>query len=350
MEREQGVKRLAASIVIPTYNRAALIGRAVRSVLAGCSERDEIIVVDDGSTDDTEKALAPYRDRILYIRTPNGGVGKARNLGIQRAKNPLVAFLDSDDEWMADKLSLQRTLMEARPDILFCFSDFIGRSASGEEERRYLINWHKDPRRWEEILGPGALFSSIAPLPSGRKDFHVYVGDLYLSEMAANYVFTSTMTARREAAGEALRFAEDFSVHEDWECFGRLAGKGLAAYLDCETAWQHGHEGPRLSDADSMRRAAARISVLERVWGGNKAFLQQHGRRYEKIMAEQRLIKSRELIRLGRTREAREELRFVEETPLSHRLLASLPGPITQGMMEMRRVLQLMLRGIARAR
>ncbi len=100
-----------------------MIRRAVDSVLAAISPGDEVIVVDDGSTDGTDEVIASYGDKIRYVRTPNGGAGKARNRGIAEARNPLVAFLDSDDEWMVDRLLLGRRLLQARPDILFCFSD-----------------------------------------------------------------------------------------------------------------------------------------------------------------------------------------------------------------------------------
>jgi glycosyltransferase involved in cell wall biosynthesis len=68
------------SVVIPTYNRAGLVGRAVASALCQLDPGDELIVIDDGSTDGTEEALAPYRGRIRYVRTPNQGAGEARNL------------------------------------------------------------------------------------------------------------------------------------------------------------------------------------------------------------------------------------------------------------------------------
>jgi len=335
---------LSVSIVIPTYNRADLVGRAVASAIAGCAAGDEVIVIDDGSTDQTAEALVLYRDRIRYVRTENRGCGNARNEGVKRARNHLVAFLDSDDEWMPYTLGLQRAFMQARPDVLFCFSDFCTSYISGQVKRKHLISWHNDPRDWEEILGAGFLFSSIAPLPSGCEDFHVYVGDLSLPQMVTNYVFTSSLVVRREMAGEALRFAEDLRIHEDYACFCRLARKGPAAYMECETAWQHGHGGPRISDADIMSRATNHITILERVWGGDKDFLNQHGRHYQKAVAAQRLIKARELLSLRRTREARAELRLAGESPLSLRVLALLPSPIMQGLMTMRSVFRRMLR------
>ena len=79
------------SVIIPNYNRAAMIGRAVQSALSQIREGGEIIVVDDGSTDGTQQALAIFRDHITYVRVSNGGAGKARNRGLALARNPLEA-------------------------------------------------------------------------------------------------------------------------------------------------------------------------------------------------------------------------------------------------------------------
>jgi glycosyltransferase involved in cell wall biosynthesis len=331
---------LGVSVIIPTYNRASLVPRAVASVLANTRPGDEIIVVDDGSTDDTEKALAPYRESVRYVRAPHAGAGATRNRGVREARRPLVAFLDSDDEWMPNRLQLQRTLLESRPDVLFCFSDFAVREEGGAERRRFLIHWRQDRRGWDEILGPGVPFSSLGPLPAGVPDFRVHTGSLYLAEMEADLVATFTLVARREQAGDALHFAEDVSTYEDLECFARLARAGTAAYLDCETAWQWGHGGPRLTDADSYRAAEARLTIMERVWGSDPEFLAAHGERFARVRAVQYVRKARWLIVRGRTREARAELRQAGGGPLSYRLLAALPGPLVRGLFACRRALR----------
>ena len=89
------------SVVIPTYNRSALIERAVNSVAMQTYENLEIIVVDDGSADDTETVVNSIKDsRIRYIKLPvNGGAANARNVGVEHATGSLVAFQDSDDYW-----------------------------------------------------------------------------------------------------------------------------------------------------------------------------------------------------------------------------------------------------------
>jgi glycosyltransferase involved in cell wall biosynthesis len=333
------MRELEVSVVIPTYNRAALLPRAVHSVLANIRQGDEVIVVDDGSTDDTAAQMSPFIDRVRYARLSHGGAGATRNAGVRLATRPLVAFLDSDDIWMADKLALQRCLMEKRPDVLFCFSDFVSRESSGDHPHQ-LRNWHHDPRSWDEILGPGMPYSQIAPLPPGREDFRVHFGSLYLAEMERDYVPTFTMVARREQAGDALRFAEDTVTFEDWECFGRLAGAGTAAFLDCDTAWQCEHDGPRLTNSRVFDRATSRLQILERVWGADKSFMAVHGDRYLAVCRRYRLDRAIALLHQVRPREARQELRKAGGGPLRYQLLAALPETAVRGLLGLRRALR----------
>ena len=331
---------LLVSTVIPTFNRGSLVTRAVKSAIRESQDGDEIIVVDDGSTDDTEERLRPYFDRIRYIKTENGGAGRARNRGIQEAQNPLIAFLDSDDEWMEGKLKLCRNLMEARSDILYCFSNMAVTHADGRTEGCFLINWHNDERPWDEILAPGIDYSLIANLPDNFHDFKVYIGDMYLNLARAIYVVTSTTVVRKYQAGEALHFEPEIPTYEDWLCFGRLAKVGKGAYMDIETAWQHGHDSSRLTDADSLINAQTRIKILERLWGQDEDFLRNHQGLYQELLKEQRLNIVADLIFRGKTAEARQELALLPSTALvSYRALAQLPGWIVKGLLRIRKVM-----------
>jgi glycosyltransferase involved in cell wall biosynthesis len=175
------LSHLTVSVVIPTYNRAHLIGRALDSVLGQVEPGDEVIVIDDGSSDNTKDVVESYGDKVRFVRITNSGAGAARNRGIREAKNALVAFLDSDDEWMAGKLALQRKLMAARPDVLFCFSDISITTKRGGIVRNYLRFWHNDRRGWDQILNPGVPYSSIVGPPEARDDFMVHTGQLYAS-------------------------------------------------------------------------------------------------------------------------------------------------------------------------
>ncbi|GEM_PF-729463 len=111
---------LRVSIIVPTHNRAGLLAEAIESVLAQTYHDWELIVVDDGSTDQTEQVMAEFQQRdqrIRYIRQTKQGVSKARNAGIRVAQGLYIAFLDSDDVWFKEKLTTQMEVFEQRPDV-----------------------------------------------------------------------------------------------------------------------------------------------------------------------------------------------------------------------------------------
>lgn len=112
------------SVIIPTYNRAEVLVRALDSVLAQSRPADEIIVVDDGSTDHTEKVMQDYPE-ARYLQQDNLGVSAARNLGIAVANGDWLAFLDSDDEWLPHKLEKQCELVAANPDFKLVHTEEI---------------------------------------------------------------------------------------------------------------------------------------------------------------------------------------------------------------------------------
>lgn len=177
------------SVVIPTYNRAKVVERALKTAFDQTYRNLEIIVVDDGSTDDTEAALAPYQDRIRYYYQKNQGASAARNRAIQEARGKYIAFLDSDDEWLPAKVEKQVALLESRPDLSFvaCLST--------DEHRTYTGYDDHDKQFLKFLLQP----------------------------------FTQNMTryvVRRECFEQHGLF--DTSIHgpEDWELWLRLLQRG----------------------------------------------------------------------------------------------------------------------------
>jgi glycosyltransferase involved in cell wall biosynthesis len=108
------------SVIIPTYNRASLVVEAVDSVLAQSFRNLELIVIDDGSTDETGARLAPYGDRLRYDRRERSGVSAARNRGLELARGEWVAFLDSDDLWQPKKLEVQVNFFVRTPGAEIC--------------------------------------------------------------------------------------------------------------------------------------------------------------------------------------------------------------------------------------
>lgn len=316
---------MAVSVVIPTYNRAPLVLRAVRSALEATEPDDEIIVVDDGSTDQTEAALAPVRERIRYVRIENGGAGRARNAGIEHAAKPLIAFLDSDDTWMPFKLKLQRAVLARHPELLGCCSNFSVRTPEGDSAS-YLQNWWSSGSQLSAIFGAGTSFRSPVPLADGRNVCTLHIADLYKAILRDGVVCLITLVYWRDRA-LPVRFPEDLPTHEDWEFTGRLAQCGPVGYLECDTAVNFGHKGPRLTDANALTCALTRLKAMPRLWGSDPSFLANCGREYAAAWSEQRLRAADWLIRHGRNREARPYLEGVPNAPLSTRVLATLPIP-----------------------
>ena len=113
------------SVIIPTYNRGWIIKEAIDSVLAQDFEDFELIIVDDGSTDHTAAIINSYQEDIIILRQKNQGVSAARNRGLAEASGSFVAFLDSDDLWLPQKLSRQVDFFHSNPDALICQTEEI---------------------------------------------------------------------------------------------------------------------------------------------------------------------------------------------------------------------------------
>ena len=186
VERKEASWSLAA--VIPTYNRAAFLGRAIESVLTQQRPPDELIVVDDGSTDDTCDLVAEYGNEVTLIKKANGGVSSARNLGVVGSRSDYVAFLDSDDVWDQGHLaSLETALIETSGSAGLYFSDLrLAPSRHGG------TIWH-----WADfsvsdkyvIQGNGRSWAFLWPQPMTIQASLVR-RDLYLAVGGCNEVLT----------------------------------------------------------------------------------------------------------------------------------------------------------------
>jgi glycosyltransferase involved in cell wall biosynthesis len=111
------------SVIVPAYNRGGLIVSTLDSILSQSDRPAEVVVVDDGSTDDTEAVVRRYGNGVRYLRIENSGPPCARNVGVAATTAPWIAFCDSDDLWHPDKLSFQVRLFERAPDVKYCFTD-----------------------------------------------------------------------------------------------------------------------------------------------------------------------------------------------------------------------------------
>jgi len=152
---------LAVSVIIPTYNREKYVGNAIDSVLGQTFKNHEIIIVDDGSTDNTKENLGRYRDKITYIYQDNAGVSAARNTGIKRAQGEWLAFLDSDDEWRADYLYKQMEKAQGNPGLCMQTADCLFIGLNGDTRRYFEINRSLGEFRGRDYLLPEEPFQFV---------------------------------------------------------------------------------------------------------------------------------------------------------------------------------------------
>ncbi|WP_050929916.1 glycosyltransferase family 2 protein [Aestuariivita boseongensis] len=200
------------SVIIPTYNRAGTILRSIQSVLAQDYQNLEVIVVDDGSTDQTQNILSSVADeRVrLIVHEKNRGVGAARNSGIFAAAGDLVAFQDSDDEWLQGKLSSQvEKILEIGEQcvLVYCVKIVYGRDAA----------YRRGPRRAACVPGPEEKILS---------------GDIRKRLWRDNLISTQTMLVRTQALREIGGFDERLFNSEEWDLAIRLSSLGIFAFVD----------------------------------------------------------------------------------------------------------------------
>jgi glycosyltransferase involved in cell wall biosynthesis len=221
--------RVAA--VIPCYNASRHIGEAIRSVLSQTYTAIDVIVVNDGSTDDFEAAVAPFRDRITVIDQQNSGQAAARNRGLAAASAPYVAFLDADDRWHPEKIARQVDILETHPDCGLVHTT------------RALI----------DAEGRAVRESPLAPPPLHRAS-----GNCLLPLLSTNAIIVSSVMVRMTLIDHES-FAADLCGVEDWDMWLRLATRTRFVRIDEPLTDYRVHEFNFSSDQGTMSRATIRL-------------------------------------------------------------------------------------------
>ncbi len=191
------------SVIIPTYNFGHFIEDAVASVLDQDVPGVEVIIVDDGSIDDTAERLSRMTDpRLRTARLPHGGVGAARNHGLSLARGRHIAFLDADDQWRPGKLARQIALLESEPDVGFVFTNFVRFNERG---------FHKET---QFDLVPE--LATLPSRPSREGGGQVLAGDTFCNLVPLSQLpcWTQTMLARAKVV-RGLEFPADMRLSQD---------------------------------------------------------------------------------------------------------------------------------------
>lgn len=206
---------MSVSVVIPVYNGAEFVAETIESVYAQTAPAQEVIVIDDGSTDDTPAVLRQFEGRPGYrmVRRPNGREASARNAGVQLATGDFVAFLDHDDLWKPTKLERQLAMFDPAWGMSFTAYDLA--TETGTEFKRLHDTWDPDPQAVIRTLGP---FCSVGP--------------------------PSTTLVRRSVLQTVGPFEQVVPFGDDWLMWLRVAAAGhQIGYLPESLAVKHFHGG-----------------------------------------------------------------------------------------------------------
>ncbi len=206
---------LLVSVIIPTFNRWPMVGEAVDSVLAQTVSDYELIVVDDGSTDETPLRLRDYGARLTVLTQSRRGVAAARNEGVRHATGSYLAFLDSDDLWHPRKLRRQLDFMESNPAVEICQTDEI---------------WIRDGVR-------------VNPRNKHRKPS----GDIFRASLELCLVSPSAVMMRRELFERARGFDESLPVCEDYDLWLRISKDTQVPLISEDLVTRRGGHADQLS-------------------------------------------------------------------------------------------------------
>lgn len=202
------------SVIIPTFNRAHTLSRAIESVLKQSFADFEMIVVNDGSTDHTKTVLEKYKN-ILVLDTPNNGVSSARNFAVKNSNGKWLAFLDSDDEWLSDKLKLQKEYIDKNPNSVLVHGEEI---------------WIRKGVR-------------VNPMKKHAKGG----GDQFLASLKLCAISPSAAVIRKDIFVELDMFREDYPACEDYDLWLKLTSLYEVGFIEDFLVKKYGGHEDQLS-------------------------------------------------------------------------------------------------------
>lgn len=224
------------SVVIPTYNREKYICQAIESVLQQTVKNIEIIVVDDGSTDNTNEKLKEYKEKIRYIYTEHKGPAHARNVGMRIAKGDYISFLDSDDLYYPYKTELQSKFLDNFQDIALVYTEFSAFDDYGYWDEFHLKNFHKVYKKgsleYNDIFSETITIKEAGlvcdPYPQ-RKIFMGYIFDNYFNHLL---VCTPSVMFRKSIIEKVGLQNENYWLFEEYDFVLRICKYYKVAFID----------------------------------------------------------------------------------------------------------------------
>ena len=271
------------SVIVPTHNRAYCLSRTLDSALRQTHKNLEILVVDDGSRDDTAEMVArEYKNekRIRYMYQENRGVSAARNLGIRYAEGEYVAFLDSDDIWEPWKLKLQVAAMEFVPEMGMVWTNMAAVGPDGSiVADDYLKTMYRAYRyfRQEELFPVSYSLEKVAPdIAEIVGPASLHVGEIFLKMIMGNMVHTSTVLVRRRIIDAIKGFNEELKISgEDFDFHLRTCREGPVGFIDVSSIKY------QVGMADQLTHSSCSIHIARNFLRTIEPFIQKENDRID---------------------------------------------------------------------
>jgi glycosyltransferase involved in cell wall biosynthesis len=238
------------SVIIPTYNRRQYIGECLDSVLAQTYTDFEVIVVDDGSTDDTESVMERYAGKVIYKKIEHSGPSIPRNIALNMAGGDLIAFHDDDDLWQTDHLELHVKFLDDNPQIDMVFSD--------------LELFDENGNIYDSWMSEKPIFHSI-PKKSVGDNFWLLKSNIFDYLIQERFMTMPTLVVRRKCLDTAGHFDERLVAQVDYDLFLRLVKDHSVGYIDKALARCRVH-GSNLS-GNPQRRITSKTVMWEKIAG-----------------------------------------------------------------------------------
>ena len=258
------------SVLIPAYNRDYIVGAAIESVLAQTYRPIEIVVVDDGSKDNTRAVIEKFGSQVRYIYQDNGGLAAARNTGLSVAKGEFIAFQDSDDLWVPWKLQVQVALLRRFPEIAICGTDMTAVDERGAVIReRYLRRGYSAYQaiQLDSTFPHAGRIKDICPdsPPEVAGEAYRY-GNILDSMFLGNLVHPPTAVMRREVVQRTGGLDLSFNgMCEDYEFFSRIVRWGMGAVVEAPGMfYRMGSEDQGTHPTRTLYQARGYLANLQR--------------------------------------------------------------------------------------
>lgn len=259
------MKTISISVVIPTYNSASFLPDCINSIRNQKIQVDEVIIVDDGSSDDTEMVVHSLGNDIIYIKQPNQGPAAARNHGIRNASGDWIAFLDADDQWTKDKLDLQIKCLEKNPELHLIAGDMAETNKLSEIEIASMLEQH----------GQLGLFKKLDGKP---------LKNACASLVEKNFIPTGTVLAKKEVLLEAGLFPEHIRFGEDLALWAQVATKHPITCLPDVLMLRRRHDSNATDATEGMLNGIVQVMRLLKEKCGD--IMQQQGVSPRKSLAQ----------------------------------------------------------------